>query len=77
MDHLFLLEIAEDHILLRQQFDGKGVCIIPPKQDKAARKYIEKLGKKYSGISGDKRSGHLKYFFEPPLTEEEYDKWSE
>lgn len=76
-DNLHLLEINEDHLLLRQQFDAHGVCIVPTKQDKAALKLIEKLGKTYSGIEGDKRTAQLKYYFEPSLTEEEYEKWSE
>lgn len=67
-----VIEIRGNQLVLEQQKDRNGVCIIPEKQDASARTIIERMGKTVVTIEGSKR-GTLRYTFDPPLTEEEYD----
>jgi hypothetical protein len=68
-----VMEITESQLVMEQQKNRQGVCIIPEKQDAAARAILEMLGRgEPTEISGSKR-GTLRYAFAPPLTLEEYD----
>lgn len=72
MQQACVIEIRESQLVLEQQKDRYGVCIIPKKQDQAAQAIISKLGRTITEIAGSKR-GTLRYTFSPPLSEEEYD----
>ena len=63
-------EVLASQLVLTQFKDRYGVCIIPRKQDAAARAIIEHLGREFVSIEGSKR-GNLHYFFTPELTDEE------
>lgn len=73
-DHLRLEIIECDCIILTQQLDRHGVCIIPDKQDKAARDFIAKLDRTFTYIEGSNRSMELRYYFEPELSEAEMEE---
>ena len=74
-DHLRLETVERDRIVLTQQLDRHGVCIIPDKQDIAARAFIVELGRTFTYIMGSNRSMELRYYFEPELTLDEMEKW--
>ena len=67
-------EVTENELVMTQKKDKQGVCIIPEKQDKAARALLTEMGRTVSEVCGSKR-GTLRYSFTPSLTEEEYEKW--
>ena len=71
-----VIEITSTQLVLEQLKDKKGVCIIPQKQDKAARKIIKHLGREVTEIEGSKR-GTLRYTFSPPLSNEELSKYED
>lgn len=73
-DHLQLEIIECDCIVLTQQLNRHGVCIIPDKQDKAALDFIVKLGRTFTHIEGSNRSMELRYYFEPELSETEMEE---
>lgn len=63
-------EVLSDRLVLTQHKGRHGVCIIPEKQDTAARAIVAHLGREVTQVTGSKR-GDLRYSFAPPLTEEE------
>lgn len=72
-----VIEVTESQVVMEQQKNRHGVCIIPEKQDVAARAIIQRLGRgEPTEISGSKR-GDLKYTFSPPLEEEEWERVQE
>lgn len=71
-----VIEITSTQLVLEQHKDKKCVCIIPQKQDEAARKIIKHLGREVTGIEGSKR-GTLRYTFSPPLSVEELSKYED
>lgn len=73
IDDALLTECLEDTLILKQEKDRSGVCIITEKQDEAARNIIEFMGRKLEEITGSKH-GNLEYKFSPPLTEEEWEE---
>lgn len=69
-------EIRSSTLILEQYKDHSGVCIIPKKQDTAARAILAHLGRSLVEITGT-RKGDLQYSFAPPLTEEEVEALSD
>jgi len=74
LNNCFFIECLEDTLVMKQKKNRSGVCIIPEKQDEAARNVLELMGRKLEGICGSKR-GNLEYQFSPPLTQEELEKF--
>ena len=74
LDEALFIECTEDTLILEQEKDRRGVCIITEEQSDAAEKIIQIMGRKVEEISGSKR-GNLEYRFSPPLTEEEWEKY--
>lgn len=72
LDEALFIECTEDTLILEQEKDRRGVCIITEEQSDAAEKIIQIMGRKVEEISGSKR-GNLEYRFSPPLTEEEWE----
>ena len=67
-------QILESALVMKQHKDEDGVCIIPVRQNTAAEEILAHLGRTLTDIEGSKR-GDLRCNFEPPLSEEEMDKW--
>lgn len=65
-----LQEVCRDHLILEQQKDRRGLCIIPKDQADAAESIVAAFGKKFSYYEGSKRDC-LKCYFTPELTEDE------
>lgn len=68
-----VIEITSNQLVLEQQKDRHGVCIIPEKQHAAACAILLRIGRgQPTEISGSKRDT-LRYTFSPPLTEAEHE----
>jgi hypothetical protein len=74
LNEALFIECLEDTLILAQEKDCRGLCIITEAQADAAEKIIQLMGRKPEEISGSKR-GNLEYRFSPPLTEEEWEKY--
>lgn len=74
LEDALLAECIEDTLVLEQEKDHRGVCIITKEQDEAARDIIKLMGRELEEITGSKH-GKLEYKFSPPLTEEEWEKF--
>jgi hypothetical protein len=71
MNDLDLIEVTEDSLICTQHKDRNGVCIIPAKQLKAAKKLLKLHNRKLVECEGSKRTSVLKFIFEPTATEDE------
>ncbi len=74
LNEALFIECIEDTLILEQEKNRRGVCIITEEQSDAAEKIIKFMGRKLEEITGSKH-GNLEYKFSPPLTEEEWEKY--
>jgi hypothetical protein len=74
LDEALFIECIEDTLILEQEKDRHGVCIITEEQSGAAEKIIQFMGRKLEEITGSKH-GNLEYKFSPPLTKKEWKKY--
>lgn len=73
MSDLDLIEVTEDSLVCKQHKDARGVCIIPKKQLAAAKRLLKVHGKNLVDCEGSKRTGILRFIFDPHATEDEAD----
>ena len=71
LDEAEVIDCSPDCLIMKQNKDSRGVCIIRDIQYEVAEKIILGMNRVMKEISGSK-NGDLRFKFSPKLTEEEF-----